>query len=45
MPDVKIDRMDLDTTRTKNAFNRIITDFEDKRTDILTGTQMVTKRP
>ena len=43
MPDVKIDRMDLDTTRTKNAFNRIITDFEDKRTDILTGTQMVTK--
>lgn len=43
MPDVKIDRMDLDTTRTKNSFNRIITDFEDKRTDILTGTQMVTK--
>jgi len=43
MPDVKIDRMDLDTTRSKNAFTRIITDFEDKRTDILTGTQMVTK--
>lgn len=43
LPDVKIDRMDLDTTRTKNAFHRIITDFEDKRTDILTGTQMVTK--
>ncbi len=42
-PDVKIDRMDLDTTRTKNSFSRIISDFEDKRTDILTGTQMITK--
>ncbi|MFK5857416.1 MAG: primosomal protein N' [Bacteroidota bacterium] len=43
MPAVKIDRMDLDTTRTKNAFHRIINDFEAKRTDILIGTQMVTK--
>lgn len=43
LPDVKIDRMDFDTTRTKNAFHRIISDFENKRTDILTGTQMVTK--
>lgn len=42
-PDVKIDRMDLDTTRAKNSFSRIISDFEDKRTDILTGTQMITK--
>ena len=42
-PDAKIDRMDLDTTRSKNAFSRIITDFENKRTDILTGTQMITK--
>ena len=42
-PDVTIDRMDLDTTRTKNAFARIISDFENKRTDILTGTQMITK--
>jgi len=43
LPDVKIDRMDLDTTRTKNSFHRIINDFETKRTDILIGTQMVTK--
>lgn len=43
LPDVKIDRMDLDTTRSKNAFHRIISDFETKQTDILTGTQMVTK--
>ncbi len=42
-PDASIDRMDLDTTRTKNAFSRIISDFENKRTDILTGTQMITK--
>jgi primosomal protein N' (replication factor Y) len=43
LPEVKIDRMDLDTTRTKNAFNRIINNFETKNTDILIGTQMVTK--
>jgi primosomal protein N' (replication factor Y) len=43
MPEARIDRMDLDSTRTKHAFNRIITDFEERRTDILIGTQMVTK--
>jgi len=43
IPEARIDRMDLDSTRTKHAFNRIITDFEDRRTDILIGTQMVTK--
>ncbi len=43
LPGVKIDRMDLDSTRTKNAYQRIISDFEDGKTDILTGTQMVTK--
>ncbi len=43
LPDAKIDRMDLDTTRAKNAFQRIIYDFENRKTDILTGTQMVTK--
>ena len=43
LPDVSIDRMDLDTTRTKNSFHRIINDFETRRTDILIGTQMVTK--
>ena len=43
LPDVRIERMDLDTTRSKNAFQRIIYNFENRKTDILTGTQMVTK--
>ena len=43
LPEASIDRMDLDTTRAKNAFTRIITDFEDRKTDVLVGTQMVTK--
>ena len=42
-PDKQIKRMDLDTTRSKNAFMQIINDFEDQRIDILVGTQMVTK--
>ncbi len=42
-PKAKIQRMDLDTTRTKNAYQRIINDFEEGRIDILVGTQMVTK--
>ena len=43
LPSVKIDRMDLDTTRSKNSFGRIISNFENRKTDILIGTQMVTK--
>lgn len=43
LPEAKIDRMDLDSTRSKNAYHRIITDFENRKTDILAGTQMVTK--
>lgn len=42
-PDVAIKRMDLDTTSRKNAHQEIISDFENKRIDILIGTQMVTK--
>ncbi len=42
-PDATIKRMDLDTTRAKNAYQNIISDFEDKRIDILIGTQMVSK--
>jgi len=42
-PEAKITRMDLDSTRKKNAFQKIISDFEERKTDILTGTQMVTK--
>jgi primosomal protein N' (replication factor Y) len=42
-PDATIKRMDLDTTRAKNAYTNIIQDFEDMRIDILVGTQMVSK--
>ncbi len=42
-PKATIKRMDLDTTRAKNAFSNIIADFEEKRIDILVGTQMVSK--
>ena len=42
-PDAHIARMDLDTTRSKNGHQQIISDFEQHRTDILVGTQMVTK--
>ncbi|MBP7184734.1 MAG: primosomal protein N' [Saprospiraceae bacterium] len=41
--DTKIGRMDLDTSRKKDALNQLITDFEDHNIDILIGTQMVTK--
>lgn len=40
---VKIQRMDLDTTRSKHAYQNIISDFEERKIDILVGTQMVTK--
>lgn len=36
-------RMDMDSTQTKNAFRKIVHNLEQKRTDILIGTQMVTK--
>ncbi|HOY32495.1 MAG TPA: primosomal protein N' [Bacteroidales bacterium] len=39
----RIARMDLDSTRTKNAYLQILNDFEDRKTDILIGTQMITK--
>jgi primosomal protein N' (replication factor Y) len=42
-PKTRIQRMDLDTTRSKNAYQKIISDFEERRIDILVGTQMVTK--
>ncbi|MEI6123632.1 MAG: primosomal protein N' [Bacteroidota bacterium] len=41
--ETNIVRMDLDSTRTKNAYQQIINDFEDRKTQILIGTQMVTK--
>lgn len=42
-PKHSIARMDLDSTRSKNAYQTLISDFEDKKIDILIGTQMVTK--
>lgn len=42
-PEARVARMDLDTTRTRNACERIIADFAAGRTDILIGTQMVSK--
>lgn len=42
-PELRIARMDLDTTRTKNAYERIINDFSQGKTNVLIGTQMVSK--
>ncbi len=42
-PDSRVGRMDLDTTRGKYAYEKIITAFEQQEMDILVGTQMVTK--
>lgn len=42
-PKAKVARMDLDTTRGKYSYERIITSFEQHEVDVLVGTQMVTK--
>lgn len=42
-PSARISRMDLDTTRTRTAYERIISDFAAGKSDILIGTQMVSK--
>ena len=42
-PDARVSRMDLDTTRSKKSYEKLITDFEQHKVDILIGTQMVTK--
>lgn len=42
-PEASVARMDLDTTRTRTAYEKIIADFEQGKTDILIGTQMVSK--
>ncbi len=42
-PSARVARMDQDTTRNKNSFNKIIRAFEDRRIDILIGTQMISK--
>ncbi|MBC6610755.1 primosomal protein N' [Hymenobacter sp. BT507] len=43
LPEAQVQRMDLDTTRAKNAYQQIISDFEQQKTNVLVGTQMVTK--
>lgn len=42
-PEANIERMDLDTTRSKNAYHRLISMFEEGKINVLVGTQMVTK--
>ena len=42
-PEARVSRMDLDTTRSKKSYEKIITDFEQQKVDILIGTQMVSK--
>ena len=42
-PDVNVERMDMDTTRTRTAYERIIGDFDKGKTQILIGTQMISK--
>lgn len=42
-PTARIARMDMDTTRTKSAYEKIISEFENKQVDILIGTQMISK--
>ncbi|MDE6080889.1 MAG: primosomal protein N', partial [Muribaculaceae bacterium] len=43
IPEARILRMDLDTTRNKDGYQKIISEFSDNKADILVGTQMVTK--
>ncbi|MDG0974632.1 MAG: primosomal protein N' [Crocinitomicaceae bacterium] len=43
LPKAKVQRLDLDTTRQKNSYQRILTEFDNREIDILVGTQMVTK--
>jgi primosomal protein N' (replication factor Y) (superfamily II helicase) len=42
-PEVKVGRLDLDRSRSRKAFEKVISDFESGRTQVLVGTQMVTK--
>ena len=43
LPDARIARMDLDTTRSRNSLQNILNSLEEKKIDILVGTQMVAK--
>ena len=43
LPEARIARMDLDTTRSRHAYEHLIADFSARRTNVLIGTQMITK--
>lgn len=43
LPEARLARMDLDTTRSRNSLQNILNDLEEKKIDILVGTQMVAK--
>jgi primosomal protein N' (replication factor Y) len=43
VPEAKIGRLDLDATRAKDAYSRVLESFAEKKLDILVGTQMITK--
>lgn len=43
LPEVKVARMDLDTTRSKTGYQQLISDFEQGKIDVLIGTQMIAK--
>lgn len=43
IPGIRVQRLDLDTSRSKNAYLQLLSDFEDHKIDVLVGTQMVTK--
>lgn len=43
LPEAKVKRMDYDTTKTRNQQQNLISDFEERKFDILVGTQMITK--
>jgi len=42
-PDSRVVRMDMDSTRSRRSYNKIITEFESGNIDILVGTQMISK--
>lgn len=42
-PEARVARMDLDTTRTRKAYERLIGDFASGKTNLLVGTQMISK--
>jgi len=42
-PDIRVARMDFDTTRRKRSYEKIINDFEENRIQVLVGTQMISK--